>query len=133
MTLGEVVLLYDVMSSEETNKISTICKAMDITLKVIEPSEYKVPIGFLSYGTEDQIQDYLVDSISVSTFERPMLVLAGFTNDRIRTFLDAMRNQGASPIALKAVLTEYNAVWDSISLYEELKKEDEYMHSSSEN
>ena len=133
MILSEVVLLYDIMSSEETNRISAACKTMDATLRIVRPYEYKVPIGFLSYGTEDQIQDYLVDSESVSAFERPMLVLAGFTNERLHSFLTAMRNQGASPIALKAVLTEYNAVWDSISLYEELKKEDEYMHSSSGN
>ena len=77
MILSEVVLLYDIMSSEETNRISTACKTMDATLRIVRPYEYKVPIGFLSYGTEDQIQDYLVDSESVSAFERPMLVLAG--------------------------------------------------------
>ena len=131
MTLHEVVLLYDSMSGEDVDKIMTACNSLGVDLKIIRPGEYKVPIGFLSYGTQEQIREYLVDPESVAAFERPMLILAGFTNPRVKTFLDELKNSAVPPISLKAVLTEYNAVWDSCSLYEELKKEDEYMRNNS--
>ena len=130
MTLYEKVLLYDRMSAEDVDRIRKACENMEVSLKIISPSEYKVPVGFLAYGTEDQIREYLTETDPSAAFERPMLLLAGFTNDRLHKILDEMSSQGAAPIALKAVLTEYNATWDSLSLYEELKKEDEYMRSS---
>lgn len=131
MTLHEIVLLYDSMPGEDVDKIMNTCDSLDVDLKIIKPEEYRVPIGFLSYGTEDQIREYLVDPESLGAFERPMLVLAGFTNQRIKAFLDEMKRRDIPPIPLKAILTEYNAVWDSCSLYEELKKEDEYMRNNS--
>ena len=119
------------MPGGDVDKIMNICSSMEVDLKIIKPIEYRVPIGFLSYGTEDQIREYLSAPESVEAFGRPMLVLAGFTNQRIKTFLNEMRAKEVPPIPLKAVLTEYNAVWDSFSLYEELKKEDEYMRNNS--
>ena len=119
------------MPGDDVSKIMATCNSLEVNLKIIKPGEYKVPIGFLSYGSEEQIREYLVDPESVKAFEKPMLVLAGFTNHRVKTFLDELKRSQVPPIPLKAVLTEYNAVWDSCSLYEELKKEDEYMRNNS--
>ena len=131
MTLHEVVLLYDSMPEDDVTKIMTTCTSLGVDLKIIKPGEYRVPIGFLSYGTEEQIREYMADPESMVAFDKPMLVLAGFTNNRIKIFLSELREKEVPPIPLKAVLTEYNAVWDSCSLYEELKKEDEYMRNNS--
>lgn len=131
MTLHEVVLFYDNMSDSDVDKMKKTCRDTGAQLKRIGPDSYRVPLGFLCYGDEDQIREYLVAPESVTAMDSPMLVLAGFTNDRLHKFLGDLKNQGVPPIALKAVLTEYNATWDSLSLYEELKKEDEYMRSSS--
>lgn len=131
MELQEIVLLYDSMPDKDVSRIAAACASMDVNLKTVRPGRFKVPIGFLAYGTEDQIGEYLVDPSSEDDFEQPMLVLAGFTNHRITAFLNEMEEKEVPPIPLKAVLTEYNAVWDSHSLYEELKKEDEYMRNNS--
>lgn len=131
MELQEIVLLYDNMPGDDVSKIASACTSMDVNLKIISPGQFKVPMGFLAYGTEDQIREYLTDPATENTFEKPMLVLAGFTNHRITAFLNEMKKKDVPPIPLKAVLTEYNAVWDSFCLYEELKKEDEYMRNNS--
>ena len=131
MELQEIVLLYDNMPVEDVSRLTSACTSMDVNLKIISPGQFKVPIGFLAYGTEVQIQEYLVDPGTEKAFDKPMLVLAGFTNHRITAFLNEMEEKEVPPIPLKAVLTEYNAVWDSFCLYEELKKEDEYIRNNS--
>ncbi len=128
MTLYETVLFYDFMSEENREKIKKICMETGAKLKLVRPEEYRVPLGFLCYGNNEQIGEYLSVGNPASPLERPMLLLAGFTEPRLRDFLDKMKSQGVPPVALKAVLTEYNATWDSLALYNELKKEDEYYH-----
>ena len=128
MTLYETVLYYDFISEENRKKLEKVCRETGAKLKVIRPEEYRVPLGFLCYGSEEQIGEYLSDGDTAPPLERPMLLLAGFTEPRLRVFLDKMKSQGIPPVALKAVLTEYNATWDSLALYDELEKEDEYYH-----
>ncbi|WP_412710658.1 DUF3783 domain-containing protein [Clostridium sp. AF37-7] len=42
-------------------------------------------------------------------------------------FIYALRKKGVGRIDYKAVLTPYNMKWDSVQLYEEIKKEHEMM------
>ena len=128
MTLYETVLYYDCMSEENREKMERVCLETGSVLKIIRPEEYRVPLGFLCYGNDDQIGEYIISGDPAASLERPMLLLAGFTEPRLRLFLEKMKSQGVPPVALKAVLTEYNATWDSLALYDELKKEDEYYH-----
>ena len=60
-------------------------------------------------------------------FEDEMLLMAGFTSARIDTLILALRKKGAGRINYKAVLTETNKNWDSVSLFKEIKREHEYM------
>jgi hypothetical protein len=56
-----------------------------------------------------------------------MMILKIYSNQKLDQFLAGIRKEGIPKINYKAVLTEYNKEWDSIHLYEELKKEHEYM------
>lgn len=51
-----------------------------------------------------------------------MLVLCNFSEARLDALLQGMRRSGIR-IALKAMLTESNAGWTFLQLYEELLKE----------
>ena len=56
-----------------------------------------------------------------------MMVMCGFTGELLDILLFQMRKQGVGKIPLKAVLTDFNQHWNSLMLYEELKKEHEAM------
>ena len=52
-----------------------------------------------------------------------MLVLCGFSQPMVNTFLSLLKASRLPVIPLKAVLTETNQGWNSLELHEELKKE----------
>ena len=60
-------------------------------------------------------------------FSDEMAIMAGFTSAQIDAFIYALRKKGVGRIDYKAVLTPYNMKWDSVQLYEEIKKEHEAM------
>ena len=125
--MRETVLLYNIASVDPMNKIKMTCIRMGIRIKSISPQEYKVPIGYLAYGTEEEIRTYMEQDGVRDSFAEPMMVLAGLSPGRMNQFLEQMRKNKAPYIGLKAMLTEHNAVWDSLSLYTELEKEHEAM------
>jgi len=58
-----------------------------------------------------------------TSFTAEMLVLAHFPGDLLTRFLNGFRQAGITPVMLKAVVTDTNAHWDSLSLYQELSAE----------
>ena len=64
-----------------------------------------------------------------SSFTDEMLVLDGFTGRDLDAFLNSFRQAKVRPVALKAVITDHNQEWDSVTLHEEISKEHEYMWS----
>ena len=57
-------------------------------------------------------------------FDEEMLVMAFFTQEQMRHFLDGFRQTGLPSVRLKAVLTETNSRWNSCALRAELLKEE---------
>jgi hypothetical protein len=55
-----------------------------------------------------------------------MLVLCGL-NEKVDALLPALREAGAGPECLKAVLTEHNRRWNVLALHKELLREQEEM------
>ena len=60
-------------------------------------------------------------------FAEELLPLPGFTSRRIDALIAGLKKNGAGRVDLKAVLTPTNAGWNSLELYEEIKKEHEKM------
>ena len=133
--MKEVILLYNIRDEKSRGFLSSICDAHQIELKHVSPEESSVPLGFLAYGTDEQKAPYMADDRSGQDIDHPdqtqkerfpgepMIIFAGFTNPRLTMMLDLLKvNKLASP-SLKAVLTEFNAVWDSMTLYEQLTEE----------
>ena len=67
------------------------------------------------------------DSFRKMDFSDEMAIMAGFSSAQIDAFIHALRKKGVGRIDYKAVLTPYNMKWDSVQLYEEIKKEHEMM------
>ena len=78
-----------------------------------------------TYGTDEQKKAYVgpKGDVPVEFPPEPMLVFAGFTDRRLTAILSELREKGLSDISLKAVLTEYNAIWNSATLYSQLAEE----------
>lgn len=124
--MKETILLYNLNNAGIRSNIKFISIKLGIHIKTVEPSEYKMPLGFLAFGTKEQQAQYLTDD-GTPAFDESMLVFAGFTNRKLDQFLQLMKKHRVPRIPLKAIMTEHNATWDSVMLHDELAKEDAYM------
>lgn len=120
MELKEVVLIYNIDDRNRYLLYENFFSSHQVELKEVTEAESSVPLGFLAYGSEEQKADYNIPGVLPA---EPMMVFAGFTNQRLRLMLDGLKSKGLTEASLKAVLTEHNAVWDSATLYEQLAEE----------
>lgn len=121
--MRETVLLYN-FSGERKRQLTKALLPLGFRLKTVVKEDYLKPVGFLA-GVKD-----VEDNGSVyegEEFQDEMMLMAGFTSSRIDALIGALRKNGVGRVNYKAVLTETNKSWDSVSLFQELKKEHEYM------
>ena len=126
--MRETVLLYN-FNGERKKQLTKALLPLGFRLKAVAKEDYLKPVGFLA-GLKD-----MEDNGSVyegEEFQDEMMLMAGFTSVRIDTLIGALRKNGVGRINYKAVLTETNKNWDSASLFQELKKEHEYMTGGQE-
>ena len=112
-----LVLCYN-LSPERAARIQTICLVQKLRLRTVAPAEYGEPIGALAGlfpAAGSPAPDFPADE--------EMLVLCGFPEPALHAFLQGFRKAGVAPVALKAVLTPTNANWNSVQLYQELRRE----------
>ena len=113
------VLLYNI-SKDKLPKIQFILFKLGLRARQVSPAEYAQPIGYLA-GLEGFIA---TEDAPGESFTGEMLVMAGLSSAQFSGFLNALR-QNRCTVALKAVLTETNAAWDSQRLHRELSAEHE--------
>lgn len=132
--MKETILLYNFDSATIRNKIKFLCIQSGIHIRVVEKQQYDVPIGILACGKKEEMASFLrsEESESNASFDDPMLVFAGFTGTKLNQFLNAMYKQKIPMVNLKAMLTEHNVNWDSVTLHDELAKEHEAMTGNSQ-
>lgn len=125
MKNGSCVLLYNMAGTERGRKLKCILVQIGAKIKNVEKKEYLKSIGELVgiNAVNEEITDYEGDG-----FADEMLVMKGFTGKQIDELSMRMRKNGMDRIDLKAVVTETNQAWNSLELYEEIKKEHEKMH-----
>lgn len=121
---NEVVLLYNI-NPEKLNKIRFVLIRMGVRNKIITKDMYLQTIGYLAgiKGFEKKEEEYTDEG-----FNDEMLIMKGFTSNRIDELLRLFRNNSIDKISLKAILTEHNIQWNSLELYKELKDEHEAMN-----
>ena len=113
------VLLYNI-GKEKLPKIKFILFKLGLSAREVSPAEFCHPIGYLA-GLEGFAAS---EAVRGESFSREMLVMCGLSSPQFSAFLNALR-QSRCTVALKAVLTETNAGWDSLRLQRELAAEHE--------
>lgn len=131
--MKETVLLYNI-NGEKVKNIKRVLLLLGLRGKQVSEDMYGEKIGILAgMLKEDDVQNEknMVESGEIedkqknNPFTEEMLVMCGLSDDKVDKFLMEMRKKKIGKINLKAVLTPYNALWNSYELYHELKKEHE--------
>lgn len=130
------MLLYNI-NGDKAKNIKKILLLLGIRVKIVTEDMYGEKLGVLAgMLTKEETQNVKInvepEEVEVAgenvPFTEEMLVMCGFSNERVDRFLMEMRKQKVQKIGLKAVLTPYNALWDSYELYRELMKEHKRIH-----
>ena len=101
-----------------------ICRDLGIRVREVRRGEYALPIGALAGIPVAGIPAARAsDAAPVAAFDDEMLVMCHMLSNELDAFLQAMRDGGLPRIALKAVLTPANVVWNSVDLRDELARE----------
>ena len=106
------------MPAKRLAKLRMIAMKLGIRIRPVEKWEYLQPIGAFA-GVCDSMESFY----DGDGFSDPMLVMAHFSEPLFDAFLQALRASALPSIALKAVLTNTNAAWNSLELHEELCEE----------
>lgn len=136
----ETVLLYNIAGTPLASGLKPVLLKMKLRVRVITPEQYFLPIGELAgLQNSDTVSgsahtsSFSEDGEAFEAFQEPMIVMSGFTSHRLNQFLLELRKKKLPPIPLKAVLTEHNRHWNSLTLFHELKAEHQAMHGTSGN
>ncbi|MGN0550308.1 MAG: DUF3783 domain-containing protein [Acutalibacteraceae bacterium] len=123
--MRELVLLYN-FEGERLRKVKFALMPLKVGIKVVEKEDFSQPIGYLA-GIKDI--EASKEACSEDGFSDEMLLMCGFTGQRVDMLIRALRKSGVGAIPLKAVITPTNKTWSSIALhnavradYEEMKR-----------
>ena len=117
-----LVLLYNIPEGEKLRRIRVALLRQGIASRAVTYPEYGHPLGFLAGlegfapGEEHHGEDFAAE----------MLVMSGLPSPQMSALVDSLRASRAT-VALKAVVTETNARWDSLTLYRALQEEHDTM------
>lgn len=119
MQESKVILLYEV-KKEKLGRVEGLCQRLHLKTKVIAKVFYLEKVGFLAglSGWKKQGIRYEKEGLG-----EEMMLFSGLDSNELDEFFSQYQKEGIEPIALKAVLTEYNRSWNSIELFQELKRE----------
>lgn len=143
----EVVLLYRFRDTDIGRQLHAVAARMGILCKVVEEEQTEETLGALlklpgfapgsaaeradvKPGEAEQKEAEQADAKPELT--RQVMIMHGFTNQRLGEFLQNMRKAGMPVIPLKAIVTPQNISWTFRTLYEELEKEHEAVQKSKE-
>lgn len=120
------VLLFQVRDPLRAARIGSYLQRRSIRLIEVGEEDLHRSIGELLGipGTERR-QSRCCEQV----MEEEMLVMFAFQGTMMKDFLQFFRDEGLTPVALKAVATPTNIFWSAQELYAELSKEREYFRS----
>ena len=114
------ILLYNFMNDMRTLQIRHYLTAMGCDIKEVTAPEFLETLGYL-FGIPGFPKNPAFNL--GQNFSEEMMVMKDFSGDQIDHFLNFFRTMHLQPVALKAVLTPVTQHWNSIQLFQELKKE----------
>ncbi len=113
-----VALLYNVEANRR-KRIELLAACHGIRVRPVSAGDYGRPVGALC-GSEPAGAARGI----WNEFGEEMMVMAFFTEDLLRRFLEGFRLAGLPSVRLKAVLTETNKNWNACELRAELLREE---------
>lgn len=119
--MKQLILSYN-LPAKHLAKLRMAAMKLGVRVRPVEKREYLQSLGSFTglLGTFESVYDG-------ENFPEPMLVLCGFSQPMVNTFLTLLKASCLPPVPLKAVLTETNQGWNSLELHDELKQEHEAM------
>jgi len=122
--MANPTLLFYNLDNETGKKLKFLCLKHKIKIRVVQKSQYPAPIGSLiGLISPENAADKEDSCAKQQDFNDEMLVFCGFPNQLLDAFLLEFKKNRIPRIALKAVLTEQNLLWNSYVLHDELEKE----------
>ena len=114
------VLIYH-FAPERAGKVKLTAMRWKIRFQQVSPGSYGLPLAELLAGAVPRDPP---EEIREETISQEMLLMAGFSAPLLNAFLQSLKKNGIL-VPLKAILTDSNASWDSLTLYRELQGESE--------
>lgn len=121
---NESVLLYLHENGERERKIKALLIRHGIKIKLVTQEMQGHSVGYLL--SFPGFEEGIIDEANI-LFDEDIMVLKGFTRERMNVLFDGFRKSGIRKINLKAVVTEHNLPWKLRDLYKELKEEHQQM------
>ncbi len=121
---NESVLLYLHENGEREKKIKALLIRHGIKIKLVTEEMQGHSVGYLlSFPgfSEETVEGEAIP------FEEDIMVLKGFTRERMNLLFEGFKKNGIRRINLKAVVTEHNLPWKLRDLYKELQEEHKQM------
>ena len=115
-----LILFYNFAENERTHEMRSYLSREGYSHRTVRAPEYLHPLGYLF-----SLPGFAPDPAFNlgGNFHEEMLVMGGLSQNQVFDFLQFLRDRRLPPVKLKAMLTPMNAGWNSLQLYEELKKE----------
>ena len=124
--MKEIVLYYAPENTAHMGLIKGVLVQMGVRIKNLTPERCEKKIGLLTGmdGFEDDTAAPVEgEQASCQAMSEELMVLNGFTDDRLNELLMRLKKAGVPRTVLKAMVTETNAHWTVCELYEHLTEE----------
>lgn len=130
--MKETVLYYAPENAVHVGMIKGVLVQMGIKIKNLTPERCEKKIGYLAGLDGFENEDRVPDNTDVSgvgqqaspiPIDEELLVLCGFTEERLDRLLEKLRKAGVPKSVMKAIITQANAHWTVYELYGHLVEE----------
>lgn len=130
--MKEMVLYYAPENSVHVGAVKGVLVQMGIKIKNLTPERCEKKIGYLAgldgFENEDMVPDNtdmpgVGQQDSHISINEELLVLCGFTEERLDRLLERLRKAKVPRSVMKAIVTESNAHWTVHELYDHLVEE----------
>lgn len=119
------ILLYNFKEEDRLRQIRRYLNRHKFSVRMVQQPEYLESLGFLF-----EIPGFAKNPVFNlgQNFQEEMMVLKDFSSEQLDEFLAFFKENGLSPVSLKAILTPVTVHWNSVKLHDELIKEHAMMH-----
>ena len=120
------VFFYN-LNSDKGRQIRLLCLKLGLKIRKVDKEQYQELVGALA-----GVPGYTLagEIYSGEGFADEMLLMKGFSNALLDSFLKGFRSMKIEPVALKAILTDANCGWNSLELHDELVRERQSMQQA---